>query len=274
VADVSRLHGGLTAAMDLITLARGDAVEAFVLRRWYVEDAAKEHLVERESAALTAVQETSVPAPRLVAADPDGMSTGTRCTLTTALRGTPDLAPADPGVWVGQLAEAQASIHAVDTMLPTRWNGWYDVEEPLRWIADTGLREEARAVAAGAELDHQVGLVHGDYQHFNVLWLDGRLTGVVDWPNAGTGPRGIDVGHCRLNLAVLFTPDLADDYLAAYERASGVRIDPRVELRSVLNFDEGWPHFIPRQVNGRAPVDGPGMPARVTELVRRILLRT
>ena len=51
----------------------------------------------------------------------------------------------------------------------------------------------------------------------------GRLTGVVDWPHAAVGSRGSDVGHCRLNLAVLFDAETADDYLARYERAADAR---------------------------------------------------
>jgi len=44
-------------------------------------------------------------------------------------------------------------------------------------------------------------------------------------------------------------------------------------LRSVLSFDEHWAHFIPRQVDGRASRDVRGMTGRVTELVRRLLVR-
>jgi aminoglycoside phosphotransferase (APT) family kinase protein len=263
---VTRLRGGLTAAMDLITVAGPDDTRRVVLRRWYIEDAAKEGLVEREAVALATVRGTGVPAPELIAADPDGSASGARCTLTTALAGTPDLAPVDIPSWVRQLAEMQARIHAVPATMPTRWDGWYDVEAPLDWIADPGLREAARMAAASPRLDHRAGLAHGDYQHFNVLWRDGQR--VVDWPNAATAPRGVDVGHCRLNLAVLFSADLADDYLAAYERAAGLTVDAGAELRSVLNFDQSWPGFIPRQVDGRAPLDIAGMPDRVADLVR------
>jgi aminoglycoside phosphotransferase (APT) family kinase protein len=116
--------------------------------------------------------------------------------------------------WLSQLATTQAAIHAVPDRPPTRWDGWYDDTDPaqspdrygvrhrpLDWLADRGLRDAARGAASGPIGDEKV-LVHGDYQHFNVLWRHGRLTGVVDWPNAATGDRGSDVGHCRLNLAV------------------------------------------------------------------------
>jgi hypothetical protein len=41
----------------------------------------------------------------------------------------------------------------------------------------------------------------------------------------------------------------------------------------VLNFDESWPGFIPRQVDGRAPLEVAGMPDRVADLVRRLVTR-
>ena len=140
------------------------------------------------------------------------------------------------------------------------WTGW----------PTAGLRDAAREAASGPLVDEEV-LVHGDYQHFNVLWSDGRLSGVVDWPNGATGNRGSDVGHCRLNLAVLFDAETAADYLTMYERAAGVRVDRRADLRALLCFDLEWQRFIPRQVAGRAPLDLAGMPGRVAAAVRSAL---
>jgi hypothetical protein len=36
------------------------------------------------------------------------------------------------------------------------------------------------------------------------LWEDGVLTGVVDWSGGAFGPRGFDVGWCRLDLYLLY----------------------------------------------------------------------
>lgn len=91
------------------------------------------------------------------------------------------------------------------------------------------------------------------------------------WPNAATGNRGSDVGHCRLNVAALFDTQTADDYRVVYERAAGVRVDRRADLRALLCFDLEWQHFIPRQVAGRAPLDVAGMPGRVAAAVRSAL---
>lgn len=277
VIRVASLPGGITADMDRITVETPTGVDDVVLRRWPTEDRA-EGLVTREAAALEAVR-GRVPAPRLIATDEDGATTGVRCSLTTALPGQPDLAPVDMESWVEQLASTQAAIHAIPDRPPglsDRYDRGAATSSPdrygirhrtLDWLADRGLREAAREAASGPLAEERV-LVHGDYQHFNVLWSDGRLSGVVDWPSAGTGNRGRDVGHCRLNLAVLFDAKTADDYLLRYERGAGVRVDRRADLRALLCFDLDWQRFIPRQVAGRADVDLAGMPHRVTAAVR------
>jgi aminoglycoside phosphotransferase (APT) family kinase protein len=270
VTAVAPLPGGITADMDRITVDSPAGRKDVVLRRWPGDDGT-EGLVTREASALAAIRGHGVPAPQLLAMDEGGSETGVRCTLTSALTGRPELAPADLPSWLGQLATTQAAIHAVPDHPQTRWDGWYGVRQrPLDWLADRGLRDAAREAASGPLVEEKV-LVHGDYQHFNVLWRDGRLTGVVDWPNAATGNRGSDVGHCRLNLAVLFDAETAGDYLVMYERAAGVRVDRRADLRALLCFDREWQRFIPRQVAGRAPLDLAGMPGRVAATIRGAL---
>jgi aminoglycoside phosphotransferase (APT) family kinase protein len=269
VTAVAPLPGGITADMDRVTVYSPAGLKDVVLRRWPAEVWA-EGLVTREASALAAVRGRGVPVPQLIAMDEDGAETGVRCTLTSALAGQPDLSPADMRSWLGQLATTQAAIHAVPGHPRTRWDGWYDEGRPLDWLADRGLRDAAREAASGPLAGEKV-LVHGDYQHFNVLWCDGRLSGVVDWPNAATGNRGSDVGHCRLNLAVLFDTRTAGDYLVIYERAAGVRVDRRADLRALLCFDPVWQRFIPRQVAGRAPLDLAGMPGRVAAAIRGAL---
>jgi aminoglycoside phosphotransferase (APT) family kinase protein len=266
VRGVLRLRGGLTAAMDRVSVAAPAGSTDVVLRRWSSGDWA-EDLVTREADALAALGGCGVPTPELVAMDADGAEAGVRCTLTSFLPGEPDLTPSDLESWVDQLAGTQAAIHGVPVHPRTPWVDWYDADAPLDWLTDPGLRAAAREAASGPLAD-EGALVHGDYQHFNVLWCDGRLSGVVDWPNAATGNRGSDVGHCRLNLAVLFDAKTAADYLTTYERAAGVRVDRRADLRALLAFDLEWQRFIPLQVAGRAPLDSAGMPGRVAAAVR------
>ena len=115
--------------------------------------------------------------------------------------------------------------------------------------------------------------LHGDFQHFNLLWTRGQLAGVVDWTFASTGPRELDTGRCRLNLAVLFSVDWAERFRHSYEEASGHPLDPLWDLCALSCYGTDWPSFIPIQVGDRAHVDVAGMHARVDGLLVSILDR-
>jgi aminoglycoside phosphotransferase (APT) family kinase protein len=113
---------------------------------------------------------------------------------------------------------------------------------------------------------------HGDYQHFNLLWSRERLTGIVDWSGIWLGPPEVDVCHCRLNLAVLYSAEVAEEFRAIYEAEAGRAVDPWHDVHRLGVYGKEWPRFIPIQVHGRAPVRR-GMTARVEDLLRRALNR-
>lgn len=62
-------------------------------------------------------------------------------------------------------------------------------------------------------------LTHYDFWSGNTLWEDGVLTGVVDWSGGAIGPRGFDVGWCRLDLYLLYDERIASVFLDSYESA-------------------------------------------------------
>ena len=66
------------------------------------------------------------------------------------------------------------------------------------WASRPDLWEEALAIGSQPEKPYKRCFIHGDYQHFNLLWSRGRLSGIVDWGGGGPGHPDIDVGHCRL----------------------------------------------------------------------------
>ncbi|MGD0701885.1 MAG: phosphotransferase [Trebonia sp.] len=105
--------------------------------------------------------------------------------------------------------------------------------------------------------------VHRDFQHFNLLWARGRLTGVVDWSVASLGPPETDVGHCRLNLA--YSADWAERFRLAYAAETGRGTDPWWDLHLLAAYGDAWPRFVPIQVGGRVPVGTAGMTARVEQ---------
>ena len=85
--------------------------------------------------------------------------------------------------------------------------------------------------------------IHRDFHPTNVLWLDGKVSGVVDWPNACRGPAGVDVGHCRVNLALLYSVEVADLFLTAYElhASSSFIYDSYWDIVSAFDILDGPP---------------------------------
>jgi aminoglycoside phosphotransferase (APT) family kinase protein len=193
----------------------------------------------------------------------------------TRAPGRVDLTPPDPDSWLRQLAATLARIHA----LPIRaapFEPWYDVSHvavPPGATKPTVWRRAHEVARVDVARSDARTFIHRDYQHFNVLWRRGRLTAVVDWVNAGIGPPALDVGHCRLNLAVLYSAERAEAFRVAYEAAAGGAIDPRWDITALLSFGPEWPSTIPIQIAGRAPFDAAGATARVEAVLAAALRR-
>jgi aminoglycoside phosphotransferase (APT) family kinase protein len=268
--------GGITSSVHRLTLRLpGGTSMQVVLKRYTNPDWGDvQAIVRNEAAGLAAVEAFSVPAPRLLGASPDGADTeGVPSLLMTRAPGRVWLAPDDLEAWIRELARLLPSIHAVAANAGTRQPEQRDeltvptsARRPDVWTA-------ARRVITTARPSDDAGFVHGDYQHFNVLWSRGRLSALVDWSSSRIAPPDIDVGHCRLNLAVLYSAELAERFRRAYESEAGRRVEAWWDVHELLAYDDSWQTFIPVQVAGRAPVDVPGMTARVEDLLARALAR-
>jgi aminoglycoside phosphotransferase (APT) family kinase protein len=148
--------------------------------------------------------------PELVAVDG-------RLIVTTRVDGGPPDRDLDPHVIAVEMARTLARIHALDgTGLPP-------APKPLR-PSTTPIARQARDDPPDLDPATPV-LVHHDYWCGNALWRGDRLTGVIDWSDARSGPRGADVAWCRQDLVLLDAPDAAETFRREYERAAGVVID-------------------------------------------------
>jgi aminoglycoside phosphotransferase (APT) family kinase protein len=272
VVGLRRLTGGITAAVHRLTVEHvpSGRRQSVVLRQYEQSDE-----VPREAGILRQAADAGLPAPRLLAASAAGTEAGGYpSVLMTYLPGRVDLAPADPGGWLHQMAEEAARIHDATVAAPP-FDCWRD---PARFevpatASRPGLWRDLARVLAEPESPHVRRFIHGDFQHFNLLWSRGRLTGVVDWAFAASGPPDVDAGHCRLNLAVLFGADWAERFRHAYEARAARRVDPWWDLYAIASYNDSWRGFIPVQVDGRAQVDVAGMTGRVEDLVRATLSR-
>lgn len=68
-------------------------------------------------------------------------------------------------------------------------------------------------------------VIHNDFSASNVLFVDGRLTAVLDWEDAARGHAAYDVSFCRLSTALTLDVEAGDLVLAAYEAEVGTRLE-------------------------------------------------
>lgn len=91
---------------------------------------------------------------------------------------------------------------------------------PPRWSRKRRLWERAIDFALTTRPRIHEVFIHRDFHPTNVLWHRGAVSAVVDWVNACRGPAGVDVAHCRTNLALMYGAEVADRFLRAYMNMS------------------------------------------------------
>jgi len=270
VTTTRRLVGGITSSVDLLTVVdRGEGTHRLVLKRWPDSSRGEtDAMIEREAGILAALEGVALPVPSLVAVSQPDETDGYPALLMTRMPGRVDLAPRDRSSWIAQMAAALAAVHRLGLEAPVSlpWTPTPEVDMP-KWSSRQELWKQADAVLATPAPAERT-FIHGDYQHFNLLWTRGRISGIVDWSMGGTGHPDRDVGHCRLNLAVLFSPEWAADFARAYQAEAGRRIDGWWDVYEISRYGQGrMRQTIPIQVGRRAPVDVPGMNDRVERLL-------
>jgi aminoglycoside phosphotransferase (APT) family kinase protein len=259
-----------------LLVERNGRREQHVLRWWVPDGEWKEWIaraVPMETAVLAKLEGSGIPAPRVIGSTTDA-ALGGPAVLMTRVPGKMLLMPRDREHWLRQMAQMLARIHAL-AIDGKPFESWLDRGQlaPPPDASRPKVWKDAIALVAGERAPTRTCFVHRDYQHFNMLWSRERLTGVVDWIEACIGPPEIDVGHCRLNLTVLFSADVADRFLAMYEAEAGFKVDPWWDVHALLSYGPGWKQFLPIQIDGRAPLDANGMTGRMEDALERALRR-
>ena len=214
IDSVVMLEGGQHAATWRVDTASPALI--VVVRQFPVGDlaGASETRVLRELDGLGGL------APMLLDSDLAGRWSECPTSLISWLDGKADITPTDPDAWATQLGRTLASLHAAPSDrlsgLPSVFDRRAGSRETLGGPVATRIRSAWSQITSSPEV-----ITHSDYWSGNVVWRDGALAGIVDWSGAARGPRGFDVGWCRLDLYLLFDERLADVFLDAYEDATG-----------------------------------------------------
>jgi aminoglycoside phosphotransferase (APT) family kinase protein len=213
ILDVARLEGGQHA--DTWRVDTDNPAFSVVVRQFPMADPA----ACSEQRVLRTLDGLGGLAPVLLGSDLDGQWSEHPTSLISWLDGESDITPSDPERWARELGCALALVHVLprDRLvdLPSGFDGRGSQAE-LNGPLAAEVRSRWSQVIGSPEV-----LTHGDYWSGNVVWRDGTLTGIVDWSGGARGPRGFDLGWCRLDLVLLFDERIADVFLAAYEGAIG-----------------------------------------------------
>lgn len=230
IAEVSPLTGGMSTGIHLLTTASGERVvmRRFLNPHWLALDP---HLARREAEVLRALESTAVPAPALVGVDAYGETCGSPTVLMGFVPGR-RLVLDDHDAYARELAHGLALVHDV---APPAVDGLPDTREILeRTIGEeTTNRHGAMPTPAfWARVREEMpdlawpdpALIHDDLHPGNVLFDGDRLSAIVDWPLAASGPPACDVAFCRLDTGMMLGLDVADAILAAYEAETGSKL--------------------------------------------------
>lgn len=270
VLGAVRLEGGQHA--DTWRVDTENPATSVVVRQFPVDDPAP----LGEQRVLRALDGLGGLAPVLLGGDLNGRWSKSPTSLISWLDGQPDITPTDPTGWARELGRALAAMHAVPAERLEELPSVFDRGGGSREILAGPLAAEVRSRWSEVVASPQV-LTHRDYWSGNVVWRDRCLTGIVDWSGAARGPRGFDLGWCRLDLVLLFDEQIADDFLAAYEAGTGqavseVRLwDCWAAARSDDTVGSWAPNYLPL---GRADLDEDELRRRHAQWTTRLRNRT
>lgn len=244
VQSVKRLPGSTSSTLYEVEMAETTIVVRQIDNaEWLMEEP---DLIQHEAASLEKMATSGLFAPTLLALDETGEKSGLPSVLMTKVEGKVELLPADFEAWVDGLAKVLSDIHRIEVGdFPWKYEPYTkreDVQMP-EWTNKLDVWQVAFERLQGTQPTFRETFIHRDFHPANVLWLDGKVSGVVDWPNACRGPAGIDVGHCRVNLALLYSVEVADLFLQAYVKYAGdsFTYDSYWDIVSVFDFLDGPP---------------------------------
>jgi len=211
--EIEEMAGATSSDLYTVNFAnRRLVVRLFKEEKWQTNTAI---LSEREAVILTALTDTDLPTPAPIA------TLAGNGLIMSLLPGSVTLPSHPDHAWINGLAAALTRIHRSSIELPYHYESWNDDRDSPApdWWSDRKLWSRIQSIAEDEPTFHPT-FIHRDYHPVNVLWRDRRISGIVDWINACMGPVGIDVAHCRLNLALMYGLEAADRFLRAYERDS------------------------------------------------------
>ncbi len=252
VTEVVRLTGGLSAETYRLTIQReGADPEPLILRRDPVGGLV-ERDIEREYRVMEQLAQSPLPVPQVLGLEMDPAWLERPFFVDRLEPGaadrnyfnSPACAPFRPRLGEQFIAH-MATMHRLDidaigldflprpdvaTAAATEVAAWKDLIDRKGMEPDPVLAEAFQWLERNLPVAPRISLVHGEYRPGNFLFVDDRITGILDWEYAHLGDPLEDVGW-----AVVAGYRLGDldagfycraEFLERYEAAVGFPVDP------------------------------------------------
>ena len=184
------------------------------------------NLCMRESMVLNRLHASGLPVPRCygvkegagVGRAGSGTDHGQQCgMLLDWMPGQVVGRPQDIGAYASQLATLLVQIHQQTPMhgLPRY------MTELNRLLRQARPRQDLAQVVEAIESHKQLfnsdtTMLHGDFWPGNVLFKRKQLTAVLDWADACSGPRQVDVSNARIELGWLWGEEAVQQFTKQY----------------------------------------------------------
>lgn len=271
---------GATSSNIFFIQRRNPVAQQFVLRvptnmGWVAEEP---DLVGHEAAAMVEAHVAGLPVPRPIAQGDSSVGFGVPVLLMSHLQGKIELRPMDVSGWLSKLAEELAMLHRHQAEgFAWHYRSWVDENNLIipEWASNPELWQQALDCRRAPAPEYSPVFIHRDYHPVNVLWQDGQISGVVDWPNGCLGPAGVDVGHCRINLAQMYNADAADEFLKFYCLAAPDFVyHPYWDLDTIFDWCIPMPEFYePWRQFGLDYLRAEELQARINSYLERVMRR-
>ncbi len=231
LTSVANARAAFTNAVHILeaTSPRG-RTDRFVVKR--LTDEPDPERADAEYDGLRIARRHGIPVPEPVLLDATGELLGTPGVVTTFVEGRQIADPEDPRSWAEDLARLLLRVHDIRPEADER-RRIYDGREMGLYF----LRGELPKLKSGHSLTETLfdiveelrsdilpaprALLHMDYWPGNVLWIDDRVSALIDWDATACGDPALDVGYFRMNMYLRGIKEAADLFLQCYEAESG-----------------------------------------------------
>ena len=220
-----RLTGGVSAQVYALEVAHSPGALAQVVVREHAP-VESHYTAELEFDLLKALHSLDLPVPQPILFDARCTLAATPFVIMAAIPGSSVIPTGEAFEYIDEMASQLFRIHQAPIQnlpaLPSRLDPLPEVFEYLPTAAEWGGLKARLGALTDTGFKGAPCLLHGDYWAQNLLWEQGRITGVLDWEDAAIGDPLSDVAGASVELRYLFGREGMQRFIAAYSALSSV----------------------------------------------------